>query len=253
MLNRSVGTRGRREYGRGMIVGMGSRSRHRRVQVDRAGVAERTGVSAATVDYWHLQRAKTGFPVKADTDPDGRDWWWQADIDTFHAEHLAERAARFTRVDRSGDPRDLLTAPQAAQVLGYKDHRSLPDELLHTPDRAEELPSGRLRRFWYRRTVWAYADGRPLRHSTGRPAGHPYADDPRLDAALALVEEADAAGTGSAGLGTYLSRRLGVGERTGQRLIAAAVEVRGTQPPTPAPGKQRQRGRAIGSSRRQSS
>jgi hypothetical protein len=122
---------------------MGSRSRHRRRQLDRAGIAERTGVSTATVDYWHLQRAQSGFPVKADTDADGRDWWWKADIDTFYAEHLAARAAKFTRVDRTGSPRDLLTAPQAAQVLGYKNHRSLPNELLHNPDQAEELPSGR--------------------------------------------------------------------------------------------------------------
>ncbi len=235
---------------------MGSRTRHRHRQLDRAGIAERTGVSTATVDYWHLHRAKTGFPVKVDTGTDGRDWWWQTDIDTFHAEHLAARAAKFTRVDRTGDPRDLLTAPQAATVLGYKNHRSLPDELLHNPDRAEELPSGRLRRCWYRHTVWAYADGRPLRHSTGRPAGtgtgarqpHPYADDPRLDTALALIKEADAAGTGSTGLGAHLSRQLGVGERTGQRLIAAALDLRSAQPPTPAPGKPKRRRRATGSS-----
>ena len=50
---------------------MGSRTRHRRRQLDRAGIAERTSVSTATVDYWHLHRAKTGFPVQADTDPDG--------------------------------------------------------------------------------------------------------------------------------------------------------------------------------------
>ncbi len=210
---------------------MGSRTRHRRRQLDRAGIAERTSVSTATVDYWHLHRATTGFPVQADTDPDGRDWWWQADIDTFHAEHLAARAAKFTRVDRTGDPRDLLTAPQAAKVLGYKNHRSLPDELLHNPDQADELPSGRLRRFWYRQTVWAYADGRPLRHSTGRPVGtgtgarqpHPYADDPRLDTALALIAQAQTARASMAGLGAELARQLGVSERTGQRLIAAAL------------------------------
>ena len=150
---------------------MGSRTRHRRVQVDRAGVAALTGASAATVDRWYLHRASTGFPDKADTDRDGRHWWWRTDITRFHTAHLAIRAAKFTHVDGSGNPDDLLTAPQAAEVLGYKNHRSLPDALLDHPDRAEDLPSGRLRRRWHRRTVWAFADGRPLRHSTGRPTG----------------------------------------------------------------------------------
>ncbi len=213
---------------------MGSRTRHRRAQVDRAGIAALTGASLPTVDYWYRRRTATGFPAKADTDPDGRDWWWRTDIERFHAAHLAERAATFTTVDRSGNPRDLLTAPQAAEVLGYKNHRSLPDALLDHPDRADQLPSGRLRRFWYRRTVWSYADGRPLRHSTGRPAGtgtgprtlHPYADDPRLDTALALLAEADAAGPGGAGLGAQLARRLGISERTAQRIIQAARQAR---------------------------
>ena len=162
------------------------------------------------------------------------------DIDAFHVHHLAERAARFITVDRSGHPRDLLIAPQAAEVLSYCNDRSLPDELLHNPDQAEELPSGRLRRYWYRGTVWNYADGRPLRHSTGRPTGtgtgprqpHPYADDPRLDAALTLVDKAQAAGHDAAGLGTQLARQLSIGERTGQRLIAAALDLRTC--PTPA-------------------
>jgi hypothetical protein len=238
----------------GRIADVGSRTLNRRVQVDRAGIAERTGMSTATVDYWHLQRATTGFPAKADTDPDGRDWWWQADIDAFYAHHLAKRAAKLTHVDRSGHPRDLLTAPQAAKVLGYKNHRSLPDELLHNADHADQLPSGRLRRYWYRRTVWAYADGRPLRHSTGRPTGtgtgprqpHPYADDPRLDAALTLITETGAAGRGHAGLGAELARRLGVGERTGQRLIAAAVGLGSGRRSAPAPVKQRRHRRPAG-------
>jgi hypothetical protein len=116
-------------------------------------------------------------------------------------------------------------------VLGYKTHRSLPDELLNNPDQADELPSGRLRRRWYRQTVWDYADGRPLRHSTGRPCGtgtgprtpHPYAEDPRLDAAHALLAAARAAGTGTAGLGAQLARQLDISKRTGQRLISAAL------------------------------
>src|SRR2546428_683530 len=101
---------------------MGSRTRHRRVQVDRAGIAERTGASLPTVDYWYRHRTSTGFPAKADTDADGRDWWWHTDIERFHTAHLAIRAATFTHVDRSGNPRDLLTASQAAEVLGYKNH-----------------------------------------------------------------------------------------------------------------------------------
>ena len=211
---------------------MGSRTRTGHRQLDRPGIAEHLGVSTATVDYWHLHRDETGFPTKADTDADGRDWWGQKAIDAFYAAHLANRAARFTEVNRAGNPRDLLTAPEAARVLGYKNHRSLPDELLDDPDQSEELPSGRLRRRWYRQTVWDYADARPLRHSTGRPIGsgpgprvpHSYAEDPRLDAAQVLIEQAHAAGTGTIGLGALLARQLGIGERTGQRLISAALD-----------------------------
>ncbi len=214
---------------------MASRTRRRRRQLDRAGIAAHTGASTATVDHWYRHRARTGFPDKADTDTDGRDWWWHKDIETFHAAHLAARAATFTRVDRRGDPDDLLTAPQAAKVLGHADHRSLPEALLDHPDRVEELPSGRLRRRWYRRTVWAYADSRPLHNSTGRPAGTgtghrqppPSADDPRLDAALDLLTNARTAGRDGAGLGTELARRLGITERTGQRLISVARQTAG--------------------------
>ena len=209
---------------------MGSRVRQRQRQLDRAGIAARTSVSAATVDHWYHHRARTHFPDKADTDQAGRDWWWQHDIDAFHTAHLQRRAATFTQVDRSGDPNDLLTAPQAAQVLGHRNHRSLPDELLDNPDDCEELPSGRLRRRWYRQTVWDYADGRPLRHSTGRPPGtgtgprqpHWYADDPRLNAALALLTDAETTGTNHTGLGAELARQLHIGQRTAQRLINAA-------------------------------
>jgi hypothetical protein len=52
---------------------------------------------------------------------------------------------------------------------------------------------------------------------------YPYADDPRLDAAHALIAQARAAGAGTAGLGTQLARQLGIAERTGQRLIKAAL------------------------------
>ena len=209
---------------------MASRIRQRRRQLDRAGVATRTGASLATVDAWHRRRAETGFPEKTDTDSEGRDWWWQDDIDAFHTAHLAAQAARFTTIDRRGDPDDLLIAPQAAKVLGYRDHRSLTAALLDHPDEVTQLPSGRLRRRWYRRTIWAYADDRASHLSTGRPVGtgtgprnpHPYADDPRLDAAIRLLSEAEAEGRGGIGLGAELARRLDITDRTARRLLAAA-------------------------------
>ncbi|GAA1025829.1 hypothetical protein GCM10009557_01300 [Virgisporangium ochraceum] len=210
---------------------MGSRNRRQRRQLDRAGIATHVGVSSATVDHWYLHRDRTGFPDRADTDSSGRDWWWQTEIDAFYTAHLTARAATFTEVDRSGDPGDRLTAPQAAKVLGYKDHRSLPNALRHHPDDTEQLPSGRLRRYWYRRTVWAYADGRSQRRSTGRPTGigrtqyRPprYIDDPRLDAARTLLGEARSAQRPIVGLGAELARLLSVPERTAQRLIMEAL------------------------------
>jgi hypothetical protein len=213
---------------------MPRRTRQHRTQVDRAGIRELTGASFSTIAHWYRRRAETGFPEPVETDRDGRDWWWLDEVSAFWSRYQADRAAAFTTVDRSGDPDDLLTAPQAARVLGYKDHRSLTPALLDHPDRVEELPSGRLRRSYYRRTVWEHADSRPLRHSTGRPPGttapqrqpHWYADDPRLDLAIVMVEQAHAAGASTYGLGSELARQLDVSHATGKRLIATALKLR---------------------------
>lgn len=140
-----------------------------RAALDRPGVCESTGASAATVAYWHLHRATTGFPDIATTDSTGRQWWWADGIDAFHAAYRAGRAAAYTTPDRAGDPHELLTAPQVAQVLGYRNHRSLTRQLLNRADDITVLPSGRRRRRWYRATVWAYADDRAEHTSTGRP------------------------------------------------------------------------------------
>ncbi|MFG1902477.1 hypothetical protein [Micromonospora carbonacea] len=198
-----------------------------RPALDRAGVAAHTGAAYSTVNHWHRHRARFGFPEGFQHD--GREWFWLDDIEAFHAAHQAAKRAELTRVDRRGDSDDLIGSGAAARVLGYGSYRNLPDTLYDHPDRVETLPDGRLRRLWFRRTVWAVADARTGRQSTGRPPGttgarkpHPYADDPRLSAATALLTEADRAARDRRGLGVALAQQLGITERTAQRLLAAA-------------------------------
>ncbi|WP_327027074.1 hypothetical protein [Micromonospora sp. NBC_01739] len=204
-----------------------------RIALNRAGVAAFTGAAYSTVNHWHRHRTRFGFPEGFQHD--GRDWFWLDDIEAFHAAHLAAKRAELTKVDRRGDPEDLIGSGAAARVLGYGSYRNLPDTLYDHPDRVEMLPDGRLRRLWFRRTVWAVADARTGRKSTGRTPGttgarkpHPYADDPRLPAAVALLAEADRAGRDRRGLGVALAQQLGITQRTAQRLLAAAGAESGT-------------------------
>ncbi|WP_194822595.1 hypothetical protein [Micromonospora sp. S-DT3-3-22] len=205
----------------------------RRPALDRAGVAAHTGAAYSTVNHWHRHRARFNFPEGFPHE--GREWFWLDDIEAFHAAHQAAKRAELTRVDRRGDSDDLIGSGAAARVLGYGSYRNLPDTLYNHPDRVEMLPDGRVRRLWFRRTVWAVADARTGRQSTGRTPGttgarkpHPYADDPRLPTAIALLTAADRTGRDRRGLGVALAQQLGITQRTAQRLLAAAYAVGGT-------------------------
>ena len=207
-----------------------------RTALDRAGVVAHTGAAYSTVNHWHRHRARFGFP--AGFTHDGAEWFWLADIEAFHSAHQAAKRAELTKVDRRGHPDELVGSGTAAKILGYGSYRNLPHTLLDRPDRTEELPDGRIRRRWLRRTVWAVADARTGRQSTGRTPGttgvrkpHPYADDPRLQAAVELLIEADATGRDRRGLGIELARRLGVAQRTAQRLLATASTTTGEAEP----------------------
>ncbi|MFI6242800.1 hypothetical protein ACIBEF_23280 [Micromonospora sp. NPDC050795] len=198
-----------------------------RIALDRAEVAAFTDAAYSTVNHWHRHRARFGFPEGFQHD--GREWFWLDDIEAFHTAHQAAKRAELTKVDRRGDSEDLIGSGAAARVLGYGSYRNLPDTLYDHPDRVEVLPDGRVRRLWFRRTVWAVADARTGRQSTGRTPGttgarkpHPYADDLRLRAALELLNEADAAGRARRGLGVELARRLSIRQRTAQRLLSEA-------------------------------
>ena len=208
---------------------MGRQTFNGRTALDRAGVAAHTGAARRTVNLWHHNRASTGFPDSF-TDEAGREWFWLDHIEAFHTAHRKAKLAVLTTVDRSGDPNELVGSGEAAKILRYGSYRNLPDELRDRPDDVEILSDGRLRRRWYRRTVWAIAAARTGRQSTGRIPGtitgplkpHPYADDPRLQVAVELLAEAYQDGRGRRGLGVELARRLGVAQRTAQRLLTAA-------------------------------
>lgn len=206
---------------------MGERTINGRTALDRHGVAKHLGAAYSTVNHWHRHRVRFGFPEGFTHD--GARWFWREDIEAFHAAHLAAKRAELTTVDHQGHPDDLVGSGAAARILGYGSYRNLPDTLYDRPDRTEQLPDGRTRRYWYRRTVWELADARTGRQSTGRTPGttgprkpHRYADDPRLQAAVDLIAEAQAAGRDRRGLGVELASRLGLGERTAQRLLNAA-------------------------------
>ncbi len=208
---------------------MARRTFGNRMALDRSGVAAHTGAARSTVNHWHRHRERTGFP-HAFTDEAGGEWFWLDQIDAFHTAHQKAKLAVLTTIDRSGDPNELVGSGEAAEILRYGSYRNLPDELRDRPDDVEILSDGRLRRRWYRRTVWAIADARTGRQSTGRTPGtttgarkpHPYADDPRLQAAAELLAEAKEAGWYRRGLGIELARRLGVAPRTAQRLLNTA-------------------------------
>ena len=198
-----------------------------RTALDRAGIAAHTGAAYSTINHWHRHRVRFGFPDGFTHD--GNEWFWLADIEAFHSAHQAAKRAELTKVDRRGHPDELVGSGTAAKILGYGSYRNLPDTLLDRADRTEELPDGRIRRRWFRRTVWAVADARTGRQSTGRTPGttgarkpHPYAGDPRLQTAVDLLAEADVIGGDRRGLGVKLARQLGVAPRTAQRLLAAA-------------------------------
>ena len=222
--------------GQERMGGVARRTIGERTALDRAGVAAHTRAAYSTVNHWHRHRDRFGFPNGLHHN--GIDWFWLDDIDAFHTAHLAAKRAALTEIDRRGHPDDLVSSGTAADILGYASYRNLPDTLLNHPDHVEELPDGRIRRRWLRRTVWAIADARTGRQSTGRTPGttgprkpHPYADDPRMQAAIELLREAATAGRDRHGLGVELAQALGIPPRTAQRLLAAASTATGDTHP----------------------
>lgn len=142
-----------------------------RPAIDRAGLAQRWGVSLATLDLRIADDQPPATIEEAATNRRQKWWWWLDEADDWMRGFDERKRAALTIVDRSGDPDELVTAPIAARVIGYTSHRGLPPDLLSLADEVAELPSGRKRRYWKRRTLWAYADNRTGKGGTGPPRG----------------------------------------------------------------------------------
>jgi hypothetical protein len=190
--------------------------------ISRADMAAR-GVPASTASYWYRDRARTGHPEKA-----GRigrtDYWYEDEWTAWHQAYRQSKTEVLTRVDRGGDPDDLVDAAEAARMLGYASrdviHANRRLGYFPEPDAHGPAPRGRSVPLWKRSTVWAMADARPGMGGGRRPGGrvkpHPYAGDERLGRVLAELR------AGAQPSAASLAEEWNVSRRTAERIIREA-------------------------------
>jgi hypothetical protein len=146
--------------------------------ISRADMDAR-GVPPTTVNGWYRDRARTGHPEKA-----GRigrtDYWFEDEWTAWHEAHLRGKVESLTRVDRDGDPDDLVDAAAAARMLRYANRRVIHANrrlgYFPEPDAYRMTSKGRPAPLWKRSTVWAAADNREGMgggHKPGTPGAPP--------------------------------------------------------------------------------
>ena len=157
----------------------------------------------------------------------GTTYWYEDEWADWYEAHQHGQREGLTQVDREGDPDDLVDAAEAARIMGYSGraviHGNVRLGYFPQPDSRTPAPRGRPQPLWRRSTVWAAADSR-TRSRGGAPPGtpgaptkpHPYAGDPRLEAALRLL------GSGTTPSTAELAEQWGVSQRTAERIVRAA-------------------------------
>ena len=193
--------------------------------ISRADMAAR-GVPPGTVNGWYRDRARIGHPEKA-----GRigrtDYWYEDEWTAWHEAYLRGKVESLTRVDRSGDPDDLVDAAEAARMLGYANryviHANRRLGQFPEPDGYGKAARGRPAPLWKRSTVWAVADSRQGVGGGHKPGGpgapakpHPYAGDERLARAMSELR------SGIQPSAARLAAEWGTSQRTAERIIRTA-------------------------------
>ena len=190
--------------------------------ISRADMAAR-GVPASTASVWYRDRAETGHPEKAGR-LDGIDYWFEDEWAAWHGGYRQAKLESLTRVDRGGDPDDLVDAAEAARMLRYSGrdviHANRRLGYFPEPDAHGAARRGRSTPLWKRSTVWAVADGRPGMGGGRKPGSgskpHPYAGDERLAQVVAALR------AGVRPSAAELAGEWGVSRRTAERIIRAA-------------------------------
>lgn len=146
-----------------------------RPHINRAEIADRTGISAKTQRNLYVERATNGHP---EAHLQGREAFFDEhrviEWYTAWAEH--KQTNRRPPQDDAGDADELLDVPAATRFLGYASQSTIRGYLARNDgyfpeaDDCEDLPSGRVRRRWKRSTLRAFAAraARPGDAVTGR-------------------------------------------------------------------------------------
>jgi predicted DNA-binding transcriptional regulator AlpA len=132
----------------------------------RSELAARHGLAKGTIDQLWARRGENGHPEPVKT-VNQTMYWNPAEWDAWYAEHKRRSQRTQLRVDRSGNPDDLITLSEAARVLGVEpssitSYPKRPPRGWPIPVEEEQLSSGRMRRRYRRSDIWAYADNRTM-------------------------------------------------------------------------------------------
>jgi predicted DNA-binding transcriptional regulator AlpA len=116
------------------------------------------GIGRSTIDAAYKQRADTGFPEKA-TKHARVDYWYADEWERWLADYRKAKADSLSQVSKGGEADDMLSAKEAAAVLGvsYPTFRSGVSRGYYPEADAHEGARPR----WKRSTLWATAEARP--------------------------------------------------------------------------------------------